>query len=127
MYRVNVPRVNVPDPFLRLNSYRGKANWFTGLYRHNIKRPLLSSEGSQLSCETGFPRQTPVAGMDPGTPVMHPIGLVWADIHQACSSPFHLKKPPVASRVRASVTALMPAALSWGVISALGPPMSVWT
>ena len=47
--------------------------------------------------------------------------------HQGCSSPFHFRNFPVLASDAFAITDVMPAALSSGVISAFGPPMSVFT
>ena len=47
--------------------------------------------------------------------------------HQLCGSPFHFMNAPVVSSDVLSMTSMMPLPLSSGVISALGPPMSVLT
>src|SRR5699024_3913055 len=81
------------------------------------------------------PRVTPLLTQPAAHAKVGPGALPWdsntssypASPHQGCNSPYHLKKLPLLSSVRLAATAWMPAALSWGVISALGPPMSVCT
>ena len=51
----------------------------------------------------------------------------WITTHQLCGSPFHFMNAPVVSSDVLSMTSMMPLPLSSGVISALGPPMSVLT